>query len=311
MPKKYMKLSPFFIVLLSAIFLVGLPPTATGDSTDTRILTTFFPIYLFTLNLTQNIPGLQVDILLPSDYGCPHDFSLAPEDIKKIHQADFIIINGLGLDDFIEDILSGKENSRLLNATAMIVPLPSRSIHIHRGHPDDSADISNPHPFASPVQAQLMIAQIASTLASLLPLYSDKIMANAAGYQSRLDSLDAEFRTGLQNLSNPRAAAGHEIYDYLARDYGFKIIDVIEKEPGQEPSAKETITLAKNLRAAKIAAIFSQPQYSDRMARTLGEELSVPVYPLDPLATGPAHPPLDYYETTMRKNLQNLLKAMK
>jgi len=134
---------------------------------------------------------------------------------------------------------------------------------------------------------------------------------DAADYKERLDSVVTQYRSRLTNLSNPKVAAVHEIYDYLARDFGFQIVDIIEKEPGQEPSARETIALSGELRRNKIAAIFAEPQYSERMARTLASELKVSAYVIDPVATGPSNPPRDYYETVMLENLENLVKAMK
>ncbi|MEP0827347.1 MAG: zinc ABC transporter substrate-binding protein [bacterium] len=301
-----------YILSLLLLVTVAAPSrlTAGDEEKKTKILTTFFPVYLFTLNLTYNIPDLQVDILLPGDYGCPHDYSLAPEDIKKAHLADLVIINGLGLDDFVEDILAGKDEIALIDATSGIAPLPSRASHAAHNH-EVNDSLWNPHLFASPLQAQAMISRIATSLTQYLPQYADRINANAADYMERLDSVVSQYRSRLTNLSNPKVAAVHEIYDYLARDFGFQIVDIIEKEPGQEPSARETIALSGELRRNKIAAIFAEPQYSERMACTLASELKVPAYVIDPVATGPSNPPRDYYETVMLENLENLVKAMK
>jgi len=163
------------------------------EDSPTRILTTFFPIYLFTLNLTHDIPGLQVDILLPADYGCPHDFSLAPEDIRKIHQADIIVTNGLGLDDFLLDIKSAARTAKVITATSQVTPLPLRSYHKHEGHSGEELNQYNPHPFASPHQVPIMVRQIASSLASLIPEQAERIDANRDAYLSRLNSLDKTF----------------------------------------------------------------------------------------------------------------------
>ncbi len=119
------------------------------------------------------------------------------------------------------------------------------------------------------------------------------------------------FADSLQSLKNPTIVTVHEVFDYMARDYGFKIFDVIEKEPGQEPSAKELLSQIKEFRDNKIAALFSEPQYSARIVEVIGDELNIPVFQLDPVAGGPADPPLNYYEQIMSQNLQALVKAMK
>ena len=50
-----------------------------------------------------------------------------------------------------------------------------------------------------------------------------------------------------------------------------------------------------------MSDIFLEPQYPDKVAATLSRETGVATAKLDPVATGPAIAPLDYYEKTMRQ----------
>lgn len=288
-------------------FAYGAVPT----KGKTEILTTFFPIYLFTKNITAGIENINVNLLLPSGYGCPHDYAISPDDIRKIHQADIIIMNGLGMEEFLAKALpSGNRNIKTIIASDGLITIPLRYYHEHE---DSSASTHeyNPHIFASPKQAAYMVKTITDSLARFLPEFEKQLNGNGEKYRRNLDALSKIFDDSLKSLKNPNIVTMHEVFDYMARDYGFKIIDVIEKEPGQEPSAKELLSEIDEFRNNKVAALFSEPQYSARIAEVIGNELKLPIFQLDPVAGGPSNPPLDYYEQVMTRNLKTLIGAMK
>ena len=108
---------------------------------------------------------------------------------------------------------------------------------------------------------------------------------------------------------NKNCLAFHDILAYLARDIGLNIIGVIESHPGLEPSPKDMVRLIKILREQRVAAIFSEPQYSDKIVKVLSRESGIPFFELDPVATG--KPAADTYEKSMKKNLEVLKKALK
>jgi ABC-type Zn uptake system ZnuABC Zn-binding protein ZnuA len=98
----------------------------------------------------------------------------------------------------------------------------------------------------------------------------------------------------------------HAVFDYLAHDAGLEIAAVIQETAGQEPSAAEMIDLIRTIRSSGAAAVFTEPQYSSKVARTVAGEAGVPVAVLDPVANGPTDAPLDYYEKVMAENLKTL-----
>jgi ABC-type Zn uptake system ZnuABC Zn-binding protein ZnuA len=75
---------------------------------------------------------------------------------------------------------------------------------------------------------------------------------------------------------------------------------------GQKPSAAEMMELVKTIKQKRAGAIFTEPQYPDKVGKSLFKETGVPVAMLDPGATGPENAPLNYYETVMRQNMKTL-----
>ncbi len=312
-----MKNQSVFSIWIISFFIIAhmAAPCAAADQgqSETKILTTFFPLYLFAENITAGIDGITVENLLPSSYGCPHDFALAPDDLRKIHQADIIVENGLGLEVFMEEaVRTGNNRALIVVATEKVKPIKLRYYDPHDDTAGDTLLQFNPHAFASPKEAAIMVETMTDRLAESFPQYSEAIRANGAKYKAMLDSLSAAFSDSLQNLKNPRVVTVHEVLNYLARDYGFEIVDVIEREPGQDPSAKEMVAMVAALRRDKIAAIFSEPQYSTKAVQTISNELRLPYFEVDPIASGPdKNIPLDYYQKRMHDNLVILIKAMK
>jgi zinc transport system substrate-binding protein len=112
-----------------------------------------------------------------------------------------------------------------------------------------------------------------------------------------------------KRLKNNRIVQPHGIFDYLARDMGLEIVAVMQAH-GQEPSASEMMQLVKVMKEKDAGAIFTEPQYPEKIGKVLSKETGIPVAMLDPVATGPEIAPLTYYETVMRQNMKTLASTL-
>ena len=69
-----------------------------------KIVTSFYPIYVMTANITQNVPDVELVNMTEANVGCLHDYTISTTDMKKIEKADIYIQNGLGLESFMDKI---------------------------------------------------------------------------------------------------------------------------------------------------------------------------------------------------------------
>ena len=83
------------------VFLMILTLMCGAALAQTRVLATTFPVYQIVRNITQNVPDVEVQLMLPAQAGCPHDYALTPQDMSKLAQADILVLNGLGLEAFL------------------------------------------------------------------------------------------------------------------------------------------------------------------------------------------------------------------
>jgi ABC-type Zn uptake system ZnuABC Zn-binding protein ZnuA len=300
------------------VFL-GLGPAAGKEPEPTlRVLATILPVYTFTLNVVGGAPGVRVELLLPPALGCPHDYDLSPSEMKRIKQAGVIVANGLGLEAFLEKALrQAGAGHRVITATAGIRPLrasgaPAQHPEENKsktGHRHETDSPWNGHAWVSPKQAALMVKTIAEGLAGIDPARGENYRANGARYSRRLEGLYGEMRACVDRAPNRTIVTVHDSLDYWARDLGLRVAGVIQTLPGIEPSPREIARLVRLIRAEKVAAVFAEPQYSDRMARTLAAETGLNVFSLDTAATGKPGP--ETYERAMGKNLETLCRALR
>lgn len=132
--------------LASAGVLMPQAASAASGQGKLRILATTYPVYLLARNVVQSSPGAQVDLLVPAQTGCPHDYALTPKDMQKLAQADVLLLNGLGLDDFMLKALpKAKPGLVVVDSSAGVTPLKEGDAHEdgdedHEGHEGGHAD---------------------------------------------------------------------------------------------------------------------------------------------------------------------------
>jgi len=305
------RILPFIAV--AAVFLSSFagPTACCAAGKKIEVLASTFPIYQIARNVVRGSTGVNLSLMLPAGLGCPHDYALKPQDMERLSRADVLIVNGLGMEAFLGTAV-GKVPHRVkvIDSSAGIgqtLTYTDREEGEHGHHHHHGA---NPHLFASPLMAAKLAGNIAEGLSRVDRAGARLYRANAAAYAARMNELADKFSVLGKKLVNNRIVTQHGVFDYLARDMGLKIVAVIQTEGGREPSAAELIEIVGTVRREKAGAVFTEPQYSARIGRTIAREAGIPSAVLDPTATGPNDAPLDYYETVMRRNLATLASVL-
>jgi ABC-type Zn uptake system ZnuABC Zn-binding protein ZnuA len=298
------------IAVMVAAVGCGVRPSPVAPATGKKlhILASTFPMTLFARNVTAGREGVYVEPMLPASMGCPHDYVLTPEDLRKIAEADVLVVNGLGMEEYLgKPVERVNATIRVLDSSHGVVGLLPSAGDKNHGH---EHGVYNPHLFASPSMAAKVVRNLAEELAAVDPAGADLYRRNAHAYAARLEALAGEFAaTGFRSR---KIVTQHAVFDYLARDAGLEIVAVVEETPGQEPSAARMIEIVSLIRSSGAAAVFTEPQYPAKVTETIAKEAGVPVATLDPVASrqGRDDAPLDYYERTMHRNLQTLQRTL-
>lgn len=260
-----------------------------------HILCTTYPVYLFTTALAEGVPGLEVSLLVNQPTSCLHDYTLTVKDMKAIEAADVIIINGAGLEDFMDAALE-QSAALVIDCSAGIDLLPAQEHTDHEGH-DGHDEEYDPHFWMDPNRAAQMVDNIAAGLEGLDIARADSYQTNAAQTRQALQALTAQ----LHGVPIPLITF-HNGFQYFADAFGFLLLKSIEEEEGATASAaeiKEVAELIESYRdeAYPITAIFTEKNGSTATAEVIARETGCEVYQLDMLMSGNGHGIQPYLDT--------------
>jgi zinc transport system substrate-binding protein len=315
-----MKQVGVWVVLLGMVSLLANPCPAAGREPEPKlqVLCTVLPVYIFTLNVVGRTPGVRVEMLLPPNLGCPHDYDLTPGEMKRISRAELIIVNGLGLEEFLGKALKqANPRARIITSTEGIVALKGQEADLRSEKAKGASDHDhghlgtsvNGHAWVSPKQAALMVRNIAEGLARTDPGRGESYRANGRDYQRKLENLFGEMKALADRSPNRKVLPVHSSFDYLARDLGWQVVGSIQTQPGVEPSPQHMARLIRIMRKEGVAAIITEPQYTDKTARTLARETGAAILLLESVASG--QPAADTYERAMKANLEAMKRIFR
>ena len=281
----------FKIILMAGI--LALPARA---DEPLRVVTSFYPVYVATLNVSAGVPGVEVHNLTSPHIGCLHDYQLTAGDVRQLADADLLLANGAGMETFLGKV---KEQSPSLRVVEVSEGIPLMD--------------GNPHVWVSFEGASRQVDNIAEALALAAPEKADTFRANAATYKAALAALDEKMKSSLAPYAGTPIVTFHEAFPYFARDYKLDLVGVIAREPGTEPSARELADTISLVRERKVKALFAEPQFPDKSAQVISRETGVKVYELDPVVTGPTEPSeaRGAFLRAMEKNLGVLQEALR
>ena len=274
------------------------------------VVTSFYPVWIITLNLTDGLDQIAVRNLAAPDTGCLHDYSLQMGDMKALARADVFLVNGAGMEAFLPELSRAFPDLPVVEASAGI-PLLKDGAAVEIGEHEEEEEV-NAHIWLDPARAVRMAENLAAGLINVFPQYEQEIAANLDAYRARLLSLDQVLREGLSDLPNRQIVTFHEAFPYFAEAYGLEVVAVVNKEPGEVLTPMQLAELSRRIAVLGYPPLFVEPQYTDLSAQTLAKETGAPVYSLDPVVTGPEEDvPLDYYETVMLQNMATLQQALR
>lgn len=290
--------------------------TSNTEDDDIRIVTSFYPVYVLTSNLTDQIKGLKVDSLTDFSAGCLHDYQLTTKDMKLLSGADVFIINGGGMEEYLEDVIKNYPDLTVINLSQGIEMLESME---HEG------DV-NPHVWLDP---QLYMVQIENGRQGLEDYIRtsfltnekdnkeiiDKLTTNAASYKAKVQEIADEMDQLLykvkdmsesKNISN-KVVVFHDSFAYLANKAGLEVVYTLEIHDDTPLSASEIAEVVDIIKEENIHYLFTEDQHDDTISDRIKEETEAEVYIIDSAVTGNASK--DSYLEAMRKNIDTLKKA--
>ena len=303
-----MKLKKLLAIILTVLLAVNFTScTRKTNSNKLKLVTSFYPIYIMALNITDGVDKVELVNMAEQNTGCLHDFQLRTEDMKNIESANALIINGAGMESFLDKILEEIPNKPIIDSSVGIDLLKSEGHHHDEdGNHDDSV---NPHIWVSISNYIEQVKNISEGIISLDPENKEKYQKNTENYISKLSKLSDEMHNGLNDIAKRDIITLHESFDYFAEEFNLNIEAVINHEPNTEPSSKEIKeTIEVINKEGNNIPLFVEPQYPSTSAEIISRETGAKVYMLDSCVTGDISK--NAYIEAMKKNLSVLKEAL-
>ena len=307
------------------------------------VVTSFYPMYIATLNIVDGVEGVRLENLSEPQTGCLHDFQLTPEDMKLLSTADVFVINGGGIEAFMSDVAKAYPKLDVVEACEDVALLSeddaasehdhdheadtdSDSDHDHDHEADAESDSAhdhdhgdeNAHAWMSVPRYRTMVQTIASRLAEKDAKHADEYYANAKAYDAKLAVLEEKINS-IKSLTNGQnIIIFHEAYAYVADDFSMNacyLLDLVEERSVSASKIQHVLSSSMNDGETVIGAIMddgvsvilAEELYGKSMGDTVSRETDVHVIYIDPLNRGEYDK--DSYLDGMEHNIELIKEA--
>ena len=229
----------------------------------------------FLADLTRQVAGERaaVSSLIPTGVD-PHAFEPAPQDVTRVAASQVLVINGGGLEAWLEGVLANAGGQRLvITASQGLVPRPADDAE---EHPE-----GDPHFWLDPMLAKTYVANIRDGLSQADPAGAQIYAANTEAYLRQLDDLDAWIRARVESIPPEKRllVTNHESFGYFAERYGFTLVGAVvpSVSSSASPTAQDLARLIDQIRQSGAPAVFlesgSNPELAEQVAADTGAQV--------------------------------------
>lgn len=296
------------------------------------VVTSFYPMYIATLNIVDGVEGVRLENLSEPQTGCLHDFQLTPEDMKLLSTADVFVINGGGIESFMSDVAKAYPKLDVVEAcedVALLSEDDADSDHDHNHEADTESDSDhdhdheadaesdsahdhdhgdeNAHAWMSVPRYRTMVQTIASRLAEKDVKHADEYYANAKAYDAKLAVLEEKINSLKSLTAGQNIIIFHEAYAYVADDFSMNACYLLDLDEERSVSAGEIKQVIGAIKDDSVSVILAEELYGKSMGDTVSRETDVHVVYIDPLNRGEYDK--DSYLDGMEHNIELIKEA--
>ena len=220
-------------------------------------------------DFVKNIGGAHVDVTsLVGPNGDPHVFEPSPADARLIADAKIVVVNGLGLEGWLNRLIAvSNKQALIVVATQGVTP---------RGREDDRTR-HDPHAWQSVANAKIYAANIRDGLIAADPANKADYESNYSAYLSKLTALDQEIRDTVMTIppDRRRVLTNHDAFGYFADVYGIAFVGLQGMSTDAEPSARDVASTIRQIKEQKITALFLENIVNPAQLKRIAEETGV------------------------------------
>lgn len=294
--------------------VAGAETTLAVEQPSLKVYASIYPLYEFAKQIGQDL--VTVEMIIPPGTDA-HDFEPSAKLVGSIESADILVYNGLGLEHWMDSLISSiGEGVLTVNTSDGVETLSIEAAlahdHAHEGeatHEDGSMD---PHIWLDPQRALIQAENVLKAFIEKDPTNQSTYQANFEVLKAKLEKLDQDFSDALKSTARTEIVVGHAAFGYLTDRYGLEQLAISGISPLEEPSAAQLGDMSQLVKEHGVTVIFyevlASPKFSEVIAAETGTKTAV-LNPLEGLTADQFEKGEDYF-TLMYQNLDALLSAL-
>ena len=253
-----------FFALVAALMLAscaGQQQSASNSGGPINVVTT-----ISTFNsIVASVGGIYVTVknLVPVG-ASPETYQPTPQDVATLAQAQLLVENGAGLETWLAKTIANVGSTKLRTVVC------SNGLTIREG---------NPHLWMDPINGKHYAIAIRDALIAMDPSHADQYRANARRYTAALDMQTKSIAARIASIppAQRMMIIQHNAFVYYNARFGIRTLGVIEVNPGQDPNPQQLANLIKLAKQYHARAIFSEPEYSAKLAQQIAGNANIKV----------------------------------
>ena len=289
---------------LLTVLLLLVP--AAGLAAPIKVVTSFSVLG----DIVRRIAGDHADVVtLVGPNGDAHSFDPSPADAAKLADAALVVINGLGLDGWIERLAKSADYKGSIVVASQNIP--ARRMTEDEG--GTKKEVTDPHAWQNLQNGAIYVRNIEAALEKADPANAAAYKQAAETYTSELLALDAEVRRDITAIpkAKRRVITSHDAFGYFGAAYGIEFLAPEGISTETEPSAGDVAKLVDQIRAEHIKALFIENMTDARLVTIIGNETGAVVGgTLYSDALSPPDGPAPTYIAMFKNNVPKLIEGM-
>lgn len=282
------------IALVSFIIWKNLTKNEQETDGNIKIVSSFYPIYIMTENITEGAEDIELVNMADVNVGCLHDYTLTTEDMKKVEDADVFVQNGLGMESFIDKIISSNNNLTLIDSSEGI-----ENIIQHE-------DKTNAHIWTNIDNYIKQVENISNGLQQADAANAEIYKNNTNEYIQKLQGLKERYTSELASLEGTKVINLNEAFEYLGQELKMDMTTIVTDHEESTMSAEMLGNIISQVEQENIEMIIVDKNDNKSNAETIANETGAKIYELNSGLTGDLD--RDAFVRAMEENLNVLLE---
>lgn len=213
----------------------------------------------------------------------PHQVEPRPSMVMQVRRADMLVRIGMDQDLWAQSLIDAARNSKVayggegyLDVSSRIdkLQVPTGSVDMRMG---DIHIFGNPHYWLDPMNARIILEDIAGKLGELIPSETDLFRRNAEEYATRINTAIVEWQQAMQPFAGTKIVTYHNSWIYFAERFDLDIAGYIEVKPGIPPTPSHVAELVELMNTEGVRVVMIEPYYNVRIAESIADRTDAEV----------------------------------